>query len=153
VIAGDDAPTFAPYGVLDMEFSASPGETIVVAVHFEEEINADAKWLRQRDAVGWNASTANWSLAADLKSVTLEVIDGGAEDLDHTVNGRIRISGGIGWSGAAPPPPPPPPPPPAPPPAPPPPSSESGGGGSSGMIRLFVMLAILARRQRSAVFR
>lgn len=139
-----DWPSHAPYGALAMEFDTEPGETISVTIHFDAPVDDRAAWWRHwTTAQFYQVHTEPWSLAPDLKSITIELTDGGLEDWDLEANGRIITSGGIAWDineGVEPPPIPPPPPRP-------PPQPSGSGGGSTGFAWLVLMTTMIARRR------
>jgi hypothetical protein len=139
---GDFEPDIAPYGALDMEFDTDPGGTVTVTIHFPEAVDAGAIFLSEMPFFGWGEFFGTATLAPDLRSVTLEVQDDGPGDMDNVLDGRVLISGGIGWDTATSPPPPPPPPGPAPQPR------KGGGGGSSDAWLLIAIAACAAFRRR-----
>jgi hypothetical protein len=141
VRSGGDEPGVAPYGLIGMEFESGIGETISVTIHFDEVLHDEATLLMKEEFFFWSVFNGQWSIAADRLSVTFEVTDGGTGDWDNIVDGRSRVSVGIGHP-SAPEPPPPPPPPPGPDPTP---TSSGGGGSTDPMFLLFAGLVLLRR--------
>lgn len=148
-----DKPERLPFGLINFKLAvAEPGDTVTVTLYFSEPAPVNSKWYKYDPiAERWSDFSAYARFAADRRSMTLSLRDGGAGDADGVANGFIidpagvvevtdaEVSGsGAGGSGgcfiAA---------------------AKAGGGSGSGWLLLGLMsaagLALRTRRKPAVI--
>jgi chitinase len=85
-------------GVISFKLHLEEGEsTALVRVYFSQPAPANAKWYKYDPDQGWHVYPYA-TFSADLRSVILELEDGGTGDMDGVRNGVIVDPSGIGYS-------------------------------------------------------
>jgi len=93
----DGMPDNMPWGLINFRIEiAAPGDTVQVTINFEEKAPNGSVFYKYDVAEGWIDYSDHATFAPDMKSVTIEIKDGGFGDLDGTVNGVIVDPCGIG---------------------------------------------------------
>jgi hypothetical protein len=111
-------PVNMPWGLINFRIeTANPGDTVQVTIYFNKKAPEGSVVYKYDPVEGWIDYTEHATFAPDLKSVTIEVQDGGFGDVDGAVNGVIVDPCGIGTTAAA------------------------GGGGGGGGCFLRALLA------------
>jgi len=75
----------------------NPGDTATVVIYFSEALPEGLAWYKYTPAEGWHSYAEHAAIAADGKSVTMELQDGGFGDADGAVNGMIVDPSGSGY--------------------------------------------------------
>ena len=87
-----------PMGLVNFKLAVpNPGDTARVVIYFSEALPEGLTWYKYTPAKGWHSYAEHATIAADGKSVTLELQDGGFGDADGTVNGMIVDPSGSGY--------------------------------------------------------
>jgi chitinase len=85
-------------GVISFKLHLEQGEsTALVRVYFSQPAPPNAKWYKYDPDHGWRVYPYA-TFSADLRSVILELEDGGTGDMDGVRNGVIVDPGGIGYT-------------------------------------------------------
>jgi len=89
--------TQKPFGRINFKIAvAKPGDQATVRLYFSKSAPSGAKYFRYDAIAGkWYDFSAYSAFAADLKSVALTLVDGGAGDADGVANGVIVNAGGV----------------------------------------------------------
>jgi hypothetical protein len=90
-------PKRMPFGLINFKISvAHPGDPATVKLHFSEPAPGRSKWFKYDPiAERWYDFSAYARFAADRRSLTLTLRDGGAGDADGIANGVIVDPAGI----------------------------------------------------------
>jgi hypothetical protein len=90
-------PGRMPLGLIDLKIAvANPGDQAEVKLYFSEPAPRKALWYQYDPFTGkWDDFTAFAEFAADRRSVTLTLRDGGPGDVDGTANGVIVEPAGL----------------------------------------------------------
>jgi len=75
----------------------NPGDTATVVIYFSEALPEGLAWYKYTPSKGWHSYAEHATIAADGKSVTVELQDGGFGDADGVVNGMIVDPSGVGY--------------------------------------------------------
>ena len=87
-----------PMGLVNFKLAVpNPGDTATVVIYFSEALPEGLAWYKYTPAKGWHSYAEHATIAADGKSVTLELQDGGFGDADGAVNGMIVDPSGVGY--------------------------------------------------------
>ena len=93
----DGMPDNMPWGLINFRIEiATPGDTVQVTIYFEKKARNDSVFYKYDPADGWIDYSDHATFSPDMKSVTIEIQDGGFGDLDGTANGVIVDPCGIG---------------------------------------------------------
>ncbi len=93
----DGMPDNMPWGLINFRIEiATPGDTVQITIFFEEKARNNAVFYKYDPVEGWIDYSDHATFAPDMKSVTIEIQDGGFGDMDGTVNGVIVDPCGIG---------------------------------------------------------
>ncbi|MFO7708501.1 MAG: choice-of-anchor U domain-containing protein [Desulfobacterales bacterium] len=86
-----------PFGLINFRVAvAKPGDTAAVKIHFSEPAPRNGKWFKYDPISGsWYDFSALAKFAADRRSVTLTLRDGGNGDADGIANGVIVDPAGL----------------------------------------------------------
>lgn len=129
------------YGVWLFRVVAPSGSAMLSLHTADRGFPGETRWTANTPATGWQEFEGAQEMSEDGKTLRLELVDGGADDLDGIANGIVEISGAPGDfaqilpPGNSPPPVPP--------------RKNGGGGGSTGV--LFLALLVACRWMRRAV--
>jgi hypothetical protein len=90
-------PKRMPFGLINFKIAlAQPGDQAVVKLYFSEPAPFRSKWYKYDPIAGrWYDFSANSKFAADRKSVSLTLTDGGPGDADGVANGIIVDPAGV----------------------------------------------------------
>ena len=90
-----------PFGLINFKIAvAKPGDQAVVKLYFSKAASYFSKWYKYDPiADKWYDFSAYAKFAADRRSVTLTLLDGGPGDADGVANGVIVDPAGIRGSG------------------------------------------------------
>jgi hypothetical protein len=90
-------PRRMPFGLINFRIAvARPGDTATVKIHFSEAASRNSKWFKYDPISGiWYDFSALARFAADRRSVTLTLTDGGNGDADGIANGVIVDPAGL----------------------------------------------------------
>ena len=89
-------PQNFPYGLLDFTLKLTASATRVdTVVYLPQSVQAGYRWFKYDAAEGWQDFSAHAAVAADGRSVTLTLEDGGPGDGDGTRNGFIVDPSGL----------------------------------------------------------
>jgi hypothetical protein len=90
-------PRKMPFGLINFRIAvARPGDTAQVKLHFSEAAPRNSKWFKYDPISGsWYDFSALAKFAADRRSVTLTLRDGGNGDADGIANGVIVDPAGL----------------------------------------------------------
>jgi len=89
-------PQNFPYGLLDFTLKLTASATRVdTVVYLPQSVQAGYRWFKYDAADGWQDFSAHAAVAADGRSVTLTLEDGGPGDGDGTRNGFIVDPSGL----------------------------------------------------------
>lgn len=89
-------PQDFPYGLLDFTLKRTGSATRVdTVVYLPQPVAAGYRWFKYNAAAGWRDFSAHALVAADGRSVTLTLEDGGAGDGDGARNGFIVDPSGL----------------------------------------------------------
>ncbi len=84
--------TEMPAGLIGYKLmTGAVGDTATVKIHFSGEAPENALWLIYQAVAGWQDYSVYTKFAADGKSVTLMLEDGGFGDIDGIANGYIIV--------------------------------------------------------------
>lgn len=87
-----------PMGLVNFKLAVpNPGDTATVVIYFSEALPEGLAWYKYTPAEGWHSYAEHAAIAADGKSVTMELQDGGFGDADGAVNGMIVDPSGSGY--------------------------------------------------------
>lgn len=87
-----------PMGLVHFKLAVpNPGDTATVVIYFSEALPEGLAWYKYTPAKGWHSYAEHATIAADGKSVTVELQDGGFGDADGVVNGMIVDPSGVGY--------------------------------------------------------
>ncbi len=87
-----------PMGLVNFKLAVpNPGDTATVVIYFSETLPEGLAWYKYTPAEGWHSYAEHAAIAADGKSVTMELQDGGFGDADGAVNGMIVDPSGSGY--------------------------------------------------------
>ena len=95
ILAG--MPDNMPWGLINFRIEiTTPGDTVQVTIYFEEPAPDGAVFYKYDPVAGWIDYSDHAVFAADRKSVTIDIQDGGFGDIDGVANGVIVDPCGIG---------------------------------------------------------
>ena len=90
-------PENMPWGLINFRIeTTNPGDMVEVTIYLDKKAPADAVYYKYDPIDGWIDYSAHATFASDMKSVTIEIQDGGFGDLDGVANAVIVDPGGIG---------------------------------------------------------
>jgi hypothetical protein len=90
-------PSRMTLGLISIRLTvANPGDTATVTVYFSQAAPTNGTWFMHDPVNGWVDYSEHATFASDLKSVSLELKDGGFGDADGLANGTIVDPGGFG---------------------------------------------------------
>ncbi len=93
----DDMPDNMPWGLINFRIeTANPGDMVQITIYFDEKAPAGSVYYKYDPIEGWIDYSQHATFAPNMKSVTIEIQDGGFGDLDGVANGVIVDPGGIG---------------------------------------------------------
>jgi hypothetical protein len=96
-ISATARPSRMTLGLISIRLTvANPGDTATVTVYFSQAAPTGSTWFMHDPVNGWVDYSAHATFASDLKSVSLELKDGGFGDADGLANGTIVDPGGFG---------------------------------------------------------
>jgi hypothetical protein len=105
----DGMPTNMPWGLINFRLEvANPRDTVQITVYFENKAPNGSVFYKYDPVDGWIDYSEHATFAPNMKSVTIEIQDGGFSDLDGVANAVIVDPCGIGTN-----------------------LTDSGGGGSN----------------------
>jgi hypothetical protein len=86
-----------PFGFIDFRLAVvKPGDRPTVKVYFSDPAPVGSRWYRYDAMVGkWQDASADAQFAADRRSLTLTLTDGGNGDADGAANGVVVSGGGV----------------------------------------------------------
>jgi len=92
-----DKPLRMPFGLINFKIAVlKPGDQATVKLHFSEPAPAKSQWYKYDPIAGsWYDFSAYARFAANRRSLTLTLRDGGAGDADGVANGVIVDPAGI----------------------------------------------------------
>ena len=90
-------PRRMPFGLINFKIAvATPGDQAVVNLYFSEAVHPSSKWYKYDPiADTWHDFSAYAVFAADRRSVTVTLCDGGPGDADGVANGVIVDPAGV----------------------------------------------------------
>jgi chitinase len=90
-------PKRMPFGLINFKIAvAHPGDPVTVKLYFSEPAPVRSKWFKYDPVADrWYDFSANARFAADRRSLTLTLRDGGAGDADGIANGVIVDPAGV----------------------------------------------------------
>ncbi|MEW6076645.1 MAG: choice-of-anchor U domain-containing protein [Thermodesulfobacteriota bacterium] len=93
----DGMPANMPWGLINFRIeTANPGDTVQVIIYLDKKAPADSVFYKYDPIDGWIDYSDHATFAPDMKSVTIEIQDGGFGDLDGVANGVVVDPAGIG---------------------------------------------------------
>lgn len=92
-----DKPERMPFGLINFKLAVDePGDTVTVTLYFSEPAPVRSRWYKYDPiAERWFDFSAYARFAADRRSMTLSLRDGGAGDADGVANGIIIDPAGV----------------------------------------------------------
>ena len=90
-------PRRMPFGLINFKIAvATPGDQAVVNLYFSAAVHPSSKWYKYDPIAGtWHDFSAYARFAADRRSVTVTLCDGGPGDADGVANGVIVDPAGV----------------------------------------------------------
>ena len=89
-------PESLPFGLIAFKLrTVSPGDVAEVKVYFSESVPEAVHWYKYDSVAGWHDYSDHATFSADMKSVLLELQDGGYGDSDGVENGIIVDPGAV----------------------------------------------------------
>ncbi len=90
-------PDTLPLGVLNGRIRvSSPGDSANLTVYFSRSVPSETRWYHYDFVSGWSESEIIANFSDDRTSLSFEITDGGAGDMDGVQNGVIIFSAGPG---------------------------------------------------------
>jgi hypothetical protein len=92
-----DKPMKMPFGLINFKIAVlKPGDQAIVKLYFSEQAPRNSQWYKYDPIAGsWSDFSAYARFAANRRSLTLTLRDGGAGDADGVANGVIVDPAGI----------------------------------------------------------
>ncbi|MEW6080161.1 MAG: fibronectin type III domain-containing protein [Thermodesulfobacteriota bacterium] len=93
----DGMPANMPWGLINFRVeTTNPGDTVQITIYFDEKAPNGSVLYKYDPVEGWIDYSEHAAFAPNMKSVIIEIQDGGFGDLDGVANGVIVDPCGIG---------------------------------------------------------